>query len=229
MMRLLGAAACVAVFVGCQVDDALGPSQNRAVVQFINANPGYDTTDFWVDSTDLLPAIEYGGGSSAYVATPKTERVFTVRATDDTATLASTSMLVIDQSVYAMIFTKRPAGNGLLVVPEASSAPPAGMIALRVVNVSPTAGAVDLYINSTASDTALATPVESNIPPEGISQYQNIAAGAARMRLTAAGTKNVLLDVDGSALVAGQVRTVVVIDGNGGGLPLTWLALRDRN
>jgi hypothetical protein len=222
----IGVAAGLASIVGCKVDDALGPTSNQGVVQFINAAPRYASADLFVDTTNAIPALPYGNGTSIYVKALASPRQFTVRNSADMTPLATGQLVVADQQTYAMILTQRSTGGGLLVLPDTVSVPPSGDIGLRVVNVAPSAGPVDVYI--TGADTALSTPVAANVPYEGVMTYQNVAAGPKlRVRVTAAGTKTVLLDVDASALRAGQVRTIVVVDADGGGLPLTWLGIPD--
>jgi hypothetical protein len=225
-LAVVGVAAGLASIAGCKLDNAPGPTNRQAIVQFINAASRYPATDLYVDSTDALPNLPYGQGSSILVNAPTTPRQFTVRISSDTTTLASSQLLVENQGTYALILTQHSSGGGLIVLPDTVSAPPANSIGLRIVNAAPSGGAVDVYI--TGADSTLTTPIASSIPFEGVMQYQYVPAGPSlRLRVTAAGTKNVLLDVDASPLTPGQVRTIVVIDADAGGLPLTWLAIPD--
>ena len=225
-LAVFGVAAGLVSVAGCKVDNALGPSNNQAIVQFINAANSYATADLFVDGVDALPGLPYGQGSSIYVNAPTTPRSFVIRSAPDTTTLASSQLVVQNQGTYALILTQHTSGAGLLVLPDTVSVPPINSIALRIVNVSPAAGAVDVYITG-ADSTTLTTPVATNIPFEGVMNYQNVGVGAVHMVITSAGTKTVLLDVNATELTAGQVRTIVVIDADGGGLPLTWLAIPD--
>lgn len=224
-LTVVGMAAGLVSVAGCKVDNALGPSNNQAIVQFINAASRYPTADLFVDGVDALSGLPYGQGSSIFVNAPTTPRLFAVRGAPDTTTLASSQLVVSNKTTYAMILTQRSAGAGLIVLPDTVSAPPANSIGLRIVNAAPAAGTVDVYI--TGTDSTLTTPIATNIPFEGVMNYQYIPVGTVRLRVTAAGTKTVLLDVDASPLVSGQVRTIVVIDTDAGGLPLTWLGIPD--
>lgn len=225
-LAAIGVAAGLVSVGGCKLDNALGPTTTQGIVQFINAAPQYAGADLFVDTTDVIPDLVYGGGSSVHVKALTTQHQFTVRVTGDTTVLATSQFLVQDQQTYALILTQHASGGGLIVLPDTVSVPPGGNVGLRIVNVAPSAGTVDVYI--TGSDTTLATPVATNVPFEGVMAYQNAIAGPQlRLRVTAAGTKTVLLDVDASALSPGQVRTIVVIDAIGGGLPLTWLGIPD--
>jgi hypothetical protein len=222
---MAGIAIGLVSVAGCKVDNALGPSNNQAIVQFINAASRYATADLFVDGTDALPGLPYGQGTSIYVSAPTTARAFGVRSAPDTTTVASSQLVVSNQATYAMILTQHTVRAGLIVLPDTVSPPPANQIGLRIVNAAPAAGTVDVYL--TGADSTLTTPVATNIPFEGVMNYRYVPTGTVRLRVTAVGTKTVLLDVNASALVAGQVRTIVVIDADGGGLPLTWLGIPD--
>jgi hypothetical protein len=223
----IGLLAGVTALSGCQLDKISGNTTSQGLVQFINAAPRYPTVNLLIDSTSVLSRPQaYDSGSSVYVNALTDPRTFRVTAGTDTTTIASTQLLVENFGVYAMIVTQHPTGAGLLILPDTVSALPSGQVGLRVINASPSAGAVDVYV--TGADSTLGTASVSNVIYEGTSGYINAPVGALRLRVTAAGTKNVLLDVDASSLTDGQARSVLLMDSVGGGLPITWLAIPDR-
>lgn len=224
----IGMAAGLTALAGCKLDNNLKPVNNvQGLVQFINAAPRYHFVNLNVDSANVVPLEGYATGSSIYVNALANARQFEVRDSANTNVLASSPLLVANQTVYTVIFTQHATGGGLLVYQDTVSAPPGNSVGLRLVNASPTAGPVDVYV--TGADSTLATPISTNVAFESASNYVSAPAGGiVRLRVTAAGTKNVLLDVDASTLTAGQVRTIVMVDGVGGGLPATWLAVPDR-
>lgn len=225
----IGVVVGLTALAGCKLDNNLTPLGNspQGLVQFINAAPRYNFVNLNVDSTNAIPLEGYGTGSTIYVNALATARQLTVRDSANSVALGSSPLLVANQAVYTVIFTQHATGGGVLVLQDTVSAPTSNSVGLRLVNASPTAGPVDVYI--TGSDSTLTTPSASNVTFETASSYVTApATGTARLRVTAAGTKTVLLDVDASSLTAGQVRTIVMIDGVGGGLPATWLAVPDR-
>lgn len=217
--------AGVVALGGCNLDSNVAPAGPQGLVQFINAAPRYNSVDLNVDSVDVAAGVVYGNGSSINVAARATPQQFLVNITSDTTVLATSLVQVNDKSVYTVILTQLQVGAGLLVLPDTVTAPTGSTANLRVINASPSAGLVDVYI--TGTDSTLANPVSVNLPIQGISPYVNVPVGAGRVRVTAAGTKNVLLDIDATALTSGQVRTLLMIDSPGGGLPVTWLAIPD--
>jgi len=225
----IGLLAGVTALSGCQLDKISGNTTSQGLIQFVNAAPRYATMNLYIDSTNALSRPQpYDSGSSVYVNALTNPRKIRVTSGTDTTTLASTQLLVENFGVYAVIATQHATGAGLLVLPDTVSALPSGQVGLRVINASPSAGAVDFYLTST--DSTLTTPVASNITFEGTSGYilAPVPAGILRLRITAAGTKNVLLDVDASSLTDGQARSVLLMDAVGGGLPVSWLAIPDR-
>lgn len=225
----IGLLAGVTALSGCQLDKISGNTAPQGLIQFINAAPRYSTVNLFVDDTSALSRPQpYDSGSSVYVNALTNARKFRVTAGTDTTTIASTQLLVQNLSVYAMIVTQHATGAGLLILPDTVSPLPSGQVGLRVINASPSAGPVDFYL--TSADSTLTTPVATNITFEGTSGYilAPVPAGILRLRVTAAGTKNVLLDVDASSLTNGQARSVLLMDAAGGGLPVSWLAIPDR-
>jgi len=225
-LAVVGMAVGLVAASGCKIDNALGPSNNQAIVQFINAANNYATADLFVDGVDALPGVPYGQGTSITVSAPTTPRSFAVRSAPDTTTIASSQLVVANQGTYALILTQRASGAGLLVLPDTVSSPPVNSIGLRVINAAPAAGVVDVYITG-ADSTTLTTPVATNIPFEGVMNYKYVGVGTVHVVLTTAGTKTILLDVNASQLTAGQVRSVLVIDAAGGGFPLAGLGIPD--
>ncbi len=226
----VGALAGVLVIAGCNSDSNVAPAGPQGTVQFVNAAPRYNSVDLIVDSLDVAPGETYGYGSTVPIAAQATARQLRVAITNDTTILASTSVLISDQSVYTVILTQHPVGAGLMVLPNTVTAPTGNQASVRLINASPSAGAVDVYV-TTSTDTALVNPIATALPLEGVSSYVNVPPGTERVRVTTTGTKTVLLDINDSllGLASGQVRTVLMIDSQGGGLPATWLEIPDLN
>ena len=224
----IGLAAGLGAVSGCNLDTRLtGTGGPQGLIQFVNAAPRYRFINFKVDSTTAVQLENYGAGTAAYVSALSAPRVLSVRDSANANTLASTQLQVADQSVYLSIFTQHATGGNLLVFPDTVSPPPGSAVGLRVINASASAGPVDVYI--TGADSTLTTPFAANVPFEGTSGYTYpVNGGTLRVRVTVAGTRTVLIDADASGLTPGQVRSVVIIDASGGGLPATWLAIPDR-
>ena len=104
---------------------------------------------------------------------------------------------------------------------------------LKVVNMSPTAGAVDVFITAANADLAAATPVATNVATRAVFAGASFAPGTYSVRTVPAGTApaartaavNSTLAV---TVVAGNGRTIVIADAAAGGAPLRSFALTDQ-
>jgi hypothetical protein len=88
---------------------------------------------------------------------------------------------------------------------------------------------VDIYVTAPGADLQVATPTLTNVPFGAASDYLEIPAGDYQLRVTPAGSKTVVIDSGMQNLAAGQLRTVIAVDGTGGGAPFGLLLLADLN
>ncbi len=115
----------------------------------------------------------------------------------------------------------------LTVIQDDLTAPTAGDGRVKFVNLSPAAATVDIYVTAPAVDISAMSPSLSGLTMETAQSLTTIA-GTYEVRVTTAGTKTVVLDVQlASALKAGDVRTFLVLDNGGGGVPIQQKELND--
>jgi hypothetical protein len=110
-----------------------------------------------------------------------------------------------------------------------------GATRLRIVNLSPAAGAVDVFITAPNADLATAAPVGQGIPVRGSSPYiTTVVPGTYELRAVPTGTapanraSSVLVDIASLGLVSGAARTIVLADRAQGGSPSTAFVLTDQ-
>ena len=109
-----------------------------------------------------------------------------------------------------------------------NSAPMPGNFRLRFVHASPTAKAVDFYITAPGADLTTAQPSFADVAFKGFAGYANLPQGAFQLRVTSAGTKEVLADTGALTFAAGQVRTAVLVNPPGSAtVPLSIVLLQD--
>lgn len=222
-----GILAGVAALAGCNLDTGTAPASGpQAFVNFINTAPRYNSLSLSVDSTLLASALPYGSGLTVIVAALDAPRHFTIFNDVDSTAVATSDVQVENQATYSLVVTQEGAGAGVLVLPDTASPPPSGQVGLRVVNVSPGVGSVDVYV--TGADTALTTPTASDVTFENIAPYVDVSAGTARVRITAHNSKTVLLDISESQMQPGAVHTILLVDSVGSVSPVTWLEIQDR-
>jgi hypothetical protein len=127
---------------------------------------------------------------------------------------------------YTLISTGLAAGVQPLVAADTAPIPLNGEFKLRVIQAAPAGGLVDLYVTDPNALLTGTTPTMEDLPFRGNSEYFAFPVGRWRIRLTAAGTTNVLLDLT-QLFSERAMRTVVVTDAGGGGTPLVGLFLVD--
>jgi hypothetical protein len=108
-----------------------------------------------------------------------------------------------------------------------------GQTRIRVVNMSPTAGAVDVFITAANADLAAATPVATALANRAVFAGATLAPGEYSVRTVPAGTAPAARAAAVNSMVAvtvaaGNGRTVVIADAAAGGTPLRSFALSDQ-
>jgi hypothetical protein len=159
-----------------------------------------------------------------------------LRRTADTNTVVSTIGFTVtggqDQTIYATGGAGASAIGSYITTDD--NALSATQARVRVVHLSPTAGAVDVFVTAPGADLAAATPTLTNVTVRSASAYLAVNAGTYQVRVVPAGTPPagraaaVAINVASLALAANTVRTIVAADNNVGGAPLRAFVLLDR-
>ncbi len=106
-----------------------------------------------------------------------------------------------------------------LLLNDAEPAPAAGKTKIRFVHGASLVAAktVDIYVTGAADDIANVTATKANFNYKENSGYLEVAAGSYRVRITAPGTKTVLIDTGatGVALADGKKYTGIAINPTG--------------
>lgn len=249
-MKWILVAALAVSGAACGTKDAadpLAPTSAQGRIRFVNVIT--DTTKGRVNA--ILEGLPFGVNLTYTQSTPATlpspstalyapvyagsRSLKLVRTADTTTTIGTFSATIaasVDHTVYAVGGTGATAVS-FVQVADTNTAPAAGQVRLRAVNMSPTAGAVDIFVTAAGADLSTATPTFSNVPVQGKSGYVSIAAGTYTIRAVPAGTaaaaRNaaVTITLAGQALGAGAGRTIVTADNNVGGAPLRAFLLTD--
>ena len=89
-------------------------------------------------------------------------------------------------------------------------------------------GPVAIYVTGPADDISSATPVIPALVFGAASPYVTVPPGSYRIRITPVGNPStILVDSGTQNLSAGSVRTLLVTDAPGGGLPTTLSVIVD--
>ena len=246
-----GALAALALAaIACGTRDAAAPLEPSGAigrVRFVNLIT--DTTRGRVNA--ILENVIFGVNLTYAVATPASlpapaaasykaivvgGRTLVLKRTIDTtvtvATIAFTSDVGVDKTIYGIGGTGGSAVTSFLTTDDNTVAA-ASQTRVRIVNMGPTVGPIDVFITAAGADLSAATPVATNVAYQGSSPYLAVVPGSYQFRAVPAGTApaaraaavRITLSV---TLPGGTGRTIVAADNNVGGAPLRAFLLTDR-
>jgi len=220
-LKLAIALVCILATLGCG-----GGSGSHAQLRVMQASPNEANLNVLVDSKTLASNLPFSQ-TTGYLTVDSGSRHLQLE-------VSGTSTPVIDQtfSLSGGTTTTYLATNfassimGVMYTDD-NSAPSSGQFRIRVINASPGIGNADVYVVPAGTDLSTVTPNFSSLAFPASSTYLSFNAGAYEVFFTAPGTKVALIDSGSITLAAGQVRTVVGLDGPNGGF--TSVALPDLN
>lgn len=247
----------IAALAACSTEEAPGPLEPtgpvgrvRLVNLITDANRA--RVNALLEGQVFTVDLTYGGAAPANLPAPSTapyapvytgERTFVLKRTADTAvTVASLPVTIADnqdRTVYAI----GGAGGGAItsfITTDDNAVPASGETRVRIANMSPTAGAVDVFITAIGADLSTATARVTNLAYKQTSNYLSIPAGAYQIRAVPAGTApanraaavtiSLASNANPAPLAFGSAtaRTVVLADNATGGAPLRAIVIADR-
>ena len=187
--------------------------------------------------TQSAPINLAAPSTAPYAAVYAGGRTFVVKRTADTtvtvASLAFTSVANQDQTVYAVGGASGSTVTSL-VTNDTNSAVATTQARIRFIQLSPTAGAIDVFITAVGADLSAATPASANLAYRSATSYVLLAPGTYQVRAVPAGTAPanrpaaVTINLASLALAGGNARSIVAADNISGGAPLRAFALTDQ-
>jgi hypothetical protein len=196
---------------------------NQTKLRFMNASPNIAGFDVIVDDKTIASGIGYGN-NSGYLPVSSGARHLQIETSGTTNILLDQTLNLDDASQTTYLATNVASSISAMVLNDSTVKPSDGNATLRLVNASPSLGAVDVYVVTAGSDLASATPVVRSFGFQGSTDYQTLAAGDYQVVMTVPGSTFPLVDTGTVNLTAGQNRTVVALNGISGGFTATVLA-----
>lgn len=224
LRRLTFALLAGLLCVGCGGEVASSGS-GSAYVRAANAVPNLASATVTVGATIVASDGTYASASNYSTVTSGSTQAVTV--TNGTGTLLVDTTAALESgnyyTVYAVGSTSAPE---IISIQENHAAPDAGYARLSLVNASPSASTVDVYVTEESTDISEVSPNVSGLVYKA-GQSLTIATGTYRVRFTTAGTKDVVYDYSTGELGAGALPRIVLLDDSAGGTPLQVLVLSD--
>ena len=244
-------AALALVGAACGTKDAPGPLEPGGPtgrVRFVNLvnDPARIPVNAILESVPFGVNLGYGATTPASLPSPATANYSAIlsgarslvlkKTADTTVTVATIGFTVADNLDYTVYATGGTGGAPVtnFVTTDANPVPTASQVEVRIINMSPTAGAVDVFVTAPSADLSTATPAAANLAYQAASPYAVFAPGTYQVRAVPAGTlpaaraTSVVVTLNNVALAGGTGRTVIIADRAAGGAPLTGFVLSDR-
>jgi hypothetical protein len=201
--------ACLAVFAlaGC----GLNPSGNGTGTSLRVANliPGSKSVTVTAGGTAFMSGAPFET-ITAYADIPAATYTFNVNFSGTATPAFSTVNTLLNVSAYTMLtYGQTTTVGGLILDDTVLQNVPTGNFALRLANVSPTAGVVDVYLTAPGTDLAAVSPIVTAVAYQSNSAFINVPQGTYQLRLTRTGTKEVIFDGPAPDFADGSGQTVV--------------------
>lgn len=184
-----------------------GCGSSSTAARLMNAMNGQSSVSMLVNNSTVANGTGYGAASGYSPVSSGSQQV---QIQAGGVTLFNTS-LTLNSGNNTVLATD----SGTTVFSDNKSTPSSGNIQIRVINAANAMGTVDVYIVSPGTDISTVNATATNIGFQAASTYQTLAAGSYQVEFTQAGTKNVILNSNALSFSAGQIRTVVSLDGTG--------------
>lgn len=222
LLLLLCALACG----GC--DNSSSTQGDVAQLRFLQASPDAPSVDVLVDSLLVLSGLSFGE-SSDYITVDEGARRIRVSQAADPNPFIDVNYTLISGNDYTFVLANNMGQIDALLLEDNSSEPDFGKFKLRFLQAAPSLPLVDVYLVDQNESLADLTPEAARVPFEGVVDYIGFSEGTYSLQLTTPRTKHVVFDSGPLPFKARQIRTIVVVDAPGGGLPFRAILLEDHN
>jgi hypothetical protein len=222
VLRLLLAVA--ALTAACSDDEGTGPEEGMARLRVVHADAELAEVDVVVDDIEMASDLSFLDASD-YLDLEAGSRQVVFLTAD--STLDSLQLDLAEGVDYTVLPCCFGFPNSLFLTDDNTQSAE-GNAKVRVIHFA-TAPIVDIYLTAPDADLEAETPALVALRRFDVSDYVELSSGDYQIRITTAGTKTVLIDGGSQALGPGEVRTVVVVDAEGGGEPFSLLVLEDAN
>jgi hypothetical protein len=216
--------AVAALTAACSDDDGTGPGEGLARLRVVHADARTGEVDVVVDDIEMASDLSFLDASDYLELEAGSRQVVFLTADSTLDSLQLNLAEGVDYTVFPCCFGLP---NSLFLTDDnAESAE--GNAKVRVIHFA-SAPLVDIYLTAPDADLEVETPALGALRSYDASEYLELSSGDYQIRVTTAGTKTVEIDGGTQALGPGEVRTVVVVDAEGGGAPFSLLVLEDAN
>ena len=248
--RLTFTAAAVLAAAACGTKDAADPLQPTGPtgrIRFVNLinDPSRNPVNAILEGIPFGVNLAYAGTTPASLPAPATAnfsailegaRTLVLKKTADTSVVVATLNITIGAGADHTLFATGGAGGSAVTgfaVAGTNDPITTAQARLKFINMSPTAGAVDVFITAANADLSTATPAAANVANRSQFAGALFAPGTYSVRTVPAGTAPAaraaaVNSTTAVTVAAGNGRTVVLADAAAGGAPVRTVVLTDQ-
>ncbi len=200
----------LAALQGCSKSSS---STSTSTLRLVNASTNYASLDMISSTSTFASAVATGSGSS-YVSIASGTYPITLAAAG-TGIAAWQNTYALAAGNYTLLaYTSAQHLQGALLT-DNEAAPATGFGKIRVVNLSPDAGSVDVYLMATGGNKSTTSPLVTYLT--GLTNYFSSAQGTYEIWVTGAGNAaDVRLDIPSVTLSNQQITTLALTSTTGG-------------
>ena len=178
----------------------------KALVRVVNALPGSAPVDAFIGDTKEFNNVAYKA-VTPYKEAADVQKQFAIRPAgqDSAQPLAKNTEGISGGDHYTAI--AMPTSNGqatLKVVADKLTPPPSGKASVRIINASPDAGELDVFVKGREGE------LFGGVNPDTVTNYKEIDPMTGALEVRPQGKTNVLLTVPALKVEPGHLYTIIV-------------------
>ena len=217
---------------GCGSGGGGGTNENSPErIRIVHAAPDAGALSVILDEDEAVSSLPYGEFTE-YLPSPEGKEVrIRVYSESEVIPIIDEKKEILSGKDYSLYLLEEADSDTVVLQlgTDTNTPPDDGQFRLRIGNFSPTNATVDVYLLKPDGRVRDSTPAAAAVAYKAFTKYFDIDAGEFVVKITAADSKTVLLDTGVISGKDGEVRTVVVLEKEGGGKPLSSQYLLDAN
>ncbi len=197
---------------------------NNSNVRAVNASPGLTNYSVQVGVIVIASSLPYGtvgiqpagqytiddsSGNYRQVGAGTAQKISIFQKLG--TNLTATTQDLLKNAYYTIVSVGTYPNVSLLPLTDDNTAPASGKFKFRVVDVSPSAGPVDVYLTAPGANVRSSAPVVSNVQFRQSQNYLQIAPGSYEIQITQSGTTSVLAKASFSP-TSGKIYSAFALD-----------------
>ena len=190
-----------------------------AKIRVVNVIPDAAAISLQLDSDPPMVNALAFQGLTQYLSTGSGSREFKVSANGGTTFAIDTTLSIGANNYSYIVYGPVASAQGVLVLESGLATPNSGNFTFRVINVAAGIGAVDVYLTAAGADLNSTSPNIANVGAGAISGLVPVNTGSYELRVTAAGTKDVIYDTGVKTFTNQGIYEVVIYTKGSARLP----------